>query len=171
MNKRILMAFVLASGMALAQAGGGSAGSTSSTDQNQNPQSTTAQPSSSDQQQSTTPSTQTPGTTDQNNQSNPSQTSPSNPSSATATSSGQDTVLRGCLKQSGGNWVISQNGQDTTLTGDDSMLKPHDGHQVEVHGTQSSGGSLQVSSVNMISESCTGSDTASSTGAGAAGTS
>src|SRR5215472_18616737 len=138
MNKKLLMAFVLAGGMALAQTSGGSAGSTSSPDQSQNPQAT--QPSSPNQQQPTSPS-------DQSN--------PNNQSTATS-STGQETVVRGCLKQSGGNWIVSQNGQDITLNGDSSMLKPLDGHQVEVHGTQSSGGSLQVTSINMISDSCTG---------------
>lgn len=128
MNNKLLMAFVLASGMALAQTGS----STGSTDQNQ------AQPTAPSQQQTTNPSEQ------------------SNQNSATTSTSGQETVLRGCLKQSGGNWVISQNGQDITLNGDSSMLKPHDGHQVEVHGTQTSGGALQVTSINMISDSCTG---------------
>lgn len=63
--------------------------------------------------------------------------------------------MRGCLKQSSGNWVVSQNGQETTLSGDSSMLKPHDGQQVEVHGAQS-GGTLRVTSVNTISDACTG---------------
>src|SRR5215469_6059699 len=155
MKKRLLMAFVLAGGMALAQTSGGSAGSTgSSTDQNPQatqPSSPSQQPSTDQQQQPTTPSPQ------------------SNPSTQAAPSSsanGQETVVRGCLKQSGGNWVISQNGQDVTLNGDSSMLKPHDGHQVEVHGTQS-GGSLQVTSVNMISDSCTGSNPSAMSGTAA----
>ena len=71
--------------------------------------------------------------------------------------------MRGCLKQSGGNWVLSaDNGQSVNLQGDSSVLKPHDGHQVQVQGTRGSDGSLQVSSVNMISDSCT-SNQASST--------
>lgn len=127
MNNKLLMAFVLASGMALAQTGS----STGSTDQNQ------SQPTTPSQQQTTTPS-------DQNNQ---------NPTTST---NGQETVLQGCLKQSGGNWVISQNGQDIALNGDSTMLKPHDGHQVEVHGTQTSGGALHVTSISLISDSCTG---------------
>ena len=128
MNNKLLMAFVLASGMALAQTGS----STGSTDQNQ------SQPTTPSQQQTTTPP-------DQGNQ-----------STATTAASGQETVLRGCLKQSGGNWVISQNGQDITLNGDSSMLKPQDGHQVEVHGTPSSDGALHVTLISMISDSCTG---------------
>lgn len=128
MNNKLLIAFVLASGMALAQTGS----STGSTDQNQ------SQPTTPSQQQTTTPPDQ------------------SNQSSATTSPSGQETVLRGCLKQSGGNWVISQNGQDISVNGDSTMLKPHDGHQVEVHGTQTSGGALHVTSISLISDSCTG---------------
>ena len=78
--------------------------------------------------------------------------------------------MRGCLKQSGGNWVLAaDNGQSVNLQGDSSILKPHDGHQVQVQGTRSSDGSLQVSSVNMISDSCTNNQAAS--GGAAAGTS
>lgn len=131
MNNKLLMAFVLASGMALAQTGS----SGGSTDQNQ------SQPTTRSQQQTTSPS-------DQNNQNAP-----------TPSTSGPETVLRGCLKQSGGNWVISQNGQDITLNGDSAMLKPQDGHQVEVHGRQSSGDALHVTSISLISDSCTGGGT------------
>ncbi len=134
MNKKILIAFVLASGMVLAQTGN----SAGSTDQNQTPQGAQSQSSAPSQQQPASPS-------DQSNQ---------NQSTATRPSNGQETVLRGCLKQAGGNWVVSQNGQDITVNGDNSMLKPHDGHQVEVHGTQAGGGALRVTSVNMISDSC-----------------
>ena len=140
MNKKLLMAFVLTASMALAQAGGGSSGSSGSA-------SGGAGSTSTDQQQpgaQTNPSTQ-PGTssTDQN-------TNNSN-MSATSSSSGQETTLRGCLKQSGGNWILSQSGgQDISLNGDTSQLKPHDGHQVEVRGSRSSdtsgGGSLRTGS-------------------------
>ena len=98
MNKKYLMAFVLASGLALAQASGSAGQGTSS----------------SSSPQSTTPSTQTTPSTpnDQN-----ATTSPS------STSNGQETVLRGCLKQSGGNWILSQGGQDVTLNGDSASLR------------------------------------------------
>ena len=186
MKTRILMAFVLAGGMALAQSGS----NPGSTDQNQPSQGGQAQPSAQDQQQPASPSTQdqqqqpaspstqdqqqpaSPSTQDQQQPAPPSSTPDQSPSAATGTANTQETVLRGCLKQSAGNWVISQNGQDTTLNGDDSMFKPHDGQQVEVHGTQSSGGALQVTAVNTISDSCSGgNDTASATAAGAAATS
>jgi len=175
MKTRILMAFVLAGGMALAQSGS----NPGSTDQNQPSQGGQAQPSAQDQQQPASPSTQdqqqqpaSPSTQDQQQPAPPSSTPDQSPSAATGTANTQETVLRGCLKQSAGNWVISQNGQDTTLNGDDSMFKPHDGQQVEVHGTQSSGGALQVTAVNTISDSCSGgNDTASATAAGAAASS
>jgi hypothetical protein len=140
MKSRILMAFVLASGMALAQTGG----STGSTDQNQSPQGTQNQTGTQDQQQ---PQPAAPST-----QSNPStqsdQTAPVNSPNS------QDAVLRGCLKQSGGNWVVSSNGQDTPLSGDTSMLGSHNGQEVEVHGIQSAGGVMQVTSVNTVSDAC-----------------
>jgi len=121
---------MLASGMAFAQTG--SAGSTP--DQQQQPS-----------QQPTSPSTTSPSTTDQNSQ-----------NSAPTGTSDQQSSLRGCLKQAGGNWVLAaDNGQSVNLQGDSSMLKPHDGHQVQVQGSRASDGSLQVTSVNMISDSCT----------------
>src|ERR1700744_6497965 len=128
MSKKFILALMLASGMAFAQTGG--TGSTP--DQ--------SQPS----QQPTSPSTSSPST-DQSSQ------------TATPTStSDQQTSLKGCLKQSGGNWVLNaDNGQSVNLSGDSSALKPHDGHQVQVQGTRGSDGSLQVSSINMISDSCT----------------
>ena len=78
--------------------------------------------------------------------------------------------MKGCLKQSGGNWVLAaENGQSVNLQGDSSMLKPHDGHQVQISGTRSSDGSVQVSSVSMISESCTSNQAATSTDNSASG--
>lgn len=65
-------------------------------------------------------------------------------------------TLRGCLRQSGESWTLSQSSQDTALSGDASLLKPHDGQQVEVQGTQPIGGTLQVTSVITISSSCIG---------------
>jgi hypothetical protein len=175
MKTRILIAFVLAGGMALAQTGTNSG----STDQNQPPQGSQTQPASPDQQQPSSPSPQdqqqpaSPSTQDQQQPTSPSTQPPSsNPdqsqTAAPSSANGQETVVRGCLKQSGGNWIISENGQDTTLSGDDSLFKPHDGQQVEVRGTQSSAG-LQVTSVNTISDSCGGtSDTASANPSGPA---
>src|SRR5712671_5822070 len=149
MNKKFILALMLTTGMAFAQTG--SSGSTS--DQSSQQPSTTSP--------STSPST--PSTTDQN-----STTSTTN--STTTSTSDQSNSMRGCLKQSGGNWVLaSDNGQSVNLQGDSSILKPHDGHQVQIQGTRASDGSLQVSSVNMISDSCTNNQ-ASSAGA-AAGTS
>src|SRR6516225_1247746 len=139
MNKKLILALMLASGMAFAQTSG-SSGSQTTPDQQQPGQSTSPSTSpSTDQTQQ--PSTQpSQPSTDQSNQ------------NATPSSSGdQQASLRGCLKQSGGNWVLSSdNGQSVNLQGDSSMLKPHDGHQVQISGTRSSDGSVQVSSVNMI---------------------
>lgn len=81
-------------------------------------------------------------------------TSPGTESDA-RTSAGQ-TLIKGCLKQSGGNWVLAaENGQTVNLSGESSMLKPHDGQEVQVEGTQANDGSFHVSSVGLISDSCT----------------
>ena len=155
MNRKLVMALMLASGMAFAQAGGGSSGS-ATPDQQPSAQ----QPSTTEQQ----PPAQQPSTTEQ-------QATPGTTQSTTATTStaGQQTTVRGCLKQSGGNWTLaSDNGQTINLMGDDATLKPNDAHQVEIVGTQSPDGSLQVSSVNVISDTCTNQQASGSTGAATA---
>ena len=54
--------------------------------------------------------------------------------------------MSGCLKRSGDNFVLAaDNGQSVNLTGDSSLLKPHEGHAIHVLGTLASDGSLQVS--------------------------
>ena len=141
MNKKFILALMLTTGMAFAQTG-----SSGSTPDQSSQQPSTTSPSTSP----TTPST-SPSTTDQTNS-----TQTNSTTSSTTSTSDQSNSMRGCLKQSGGNWVLaSDNGQTINLQGDSSMLKPHDGHQVQVQGTRASDGSLQVSSVNMISDSCT----------------
>lgn len=128
MKKNGLMAMMLVSIMALAQSG-----SSSGAPAQQQPQ----QQSSTQQQQQQPPATK-PGT-----------------EPGAQTSTGQ-TAMTGCLKQSGGNWVLAaENGQTVNLSGDSAMLKQHDGRQVQVQGTQASDGSFQVSSVSVVSDSCT----------------
>jgi len=64
--------------------------------------------------------------------------------------------LKGCLKQLGGNWVLAADtGQTVSLIGDSSMLRPHDGRQIEVQGKPSVDGTFHVFSVTRISDSCT----------------
>src|SRR5579872_2685327 len=150
MNKTILMTFVLGAGMAFAQTG-----SANTSDQSgQQP----ATPGAGGQ-------TQTAPDNNQNiqNQTNPndSHTNPvSTPNAGNQTGADRATTLSGCLRQSEGNWVLSQNGgQDVTVTGDASMLKPHDGHQVEIQGIRSGDSAnspLQANSVTMISDACGG---------------
>jgi hypothetical protein len=89
---------------------------------------------------------------DQQQQPSPQQTQPS-ASQKTPTSAGQNS-LTGCLKGSGDAWVLVAEGQSTPLSGDSSTLKPHNGHQVQLKGTQASDGSFQVTDVVMIAESC-----------------
>lgn len=125
MKRRFLLALMLVSCMALAQSSGSSGSS--------GPQQPPAQQPSTGQQPTQPPSAA--------------------PGSQTATGQAE---IKGCLKQSGGNWVLAaENGQTVNLSGESSMLKPYDAHQVQVQGTQLSDGSFQVSSVSMISDSCT----------------
>jgi colicin import membrane protein len=94
----------------------------------------------------------------------------SDQTSQTPTSAGQNS-LTGCLKGSGDAWVLVAEGQSTPLSGDSSTLKPHNGHQVQVKGSQASDGSFQVTDIVMIAESCPGNQASSAGGAvtGAAG--
>ena len=80
------------------------------------------------------------------------QTQPST-SQKSPTSAGQGS-LTGCLKGSGDQWVLVGEGQSTPISGDASKLKPHNGHQVQLKGTQASDGPFQVTDVVMIVESC-----------------
>jgi hypothetical protein len=132
MNKKFVLALMLASGMALAQSSGSSPGST-------------------DPQQ---PSTQPPSAQTQ-------------PGSQSPTGAGQSS-LTGCLKGSDGSWILVAEGQSTPITGDSSTLSPHNGHQVQVKGSQASDGSFQVTEVVMIAETCTKQDASASSGMGAA---
>ena len=155
MNKKFILALMLASGMAFAQGGGAGAGSGAGSGQAGQAGSTSG---ASGQGQGTSSSTtDQPGASNGANVNTDANGQGQNSSATSATSSSdQSNSMRGCLKQSGGNWVLaSDNGQSINLQGDSSILKPHDGHQVQVQGTRSSDGSLQVSSVNMISDSCT----------------
>ncbi|HEV2714503.1 MAG TPA: hypothetical protein VGU64_04510, partial [Terriglobales bacterium] len=79
--------------------------------------------------------------------------------------------LKGCLKSEGGQSVLEEkSGKTVNLTGSD--VSAHNGHEVSVHGTWESGASasasssggagakagktFNVTSVDMISESCSG---------------
>ena len=104
-----------------------------------------------------------------------SQTSQS--SSQSSTSSGNETTVQGCLKGSNGNYTLTDSsGKTYQLTGDTSKLSDHVGHTVEIKGTTSSSSSnagtagsagasssaseqqsLNVTSMKMISETCTSS--------------
>jgi len=97
-------------------------------------------------------------------------TSPQTSSGQTATSSGGETTVQGCLSGSSGNYTLTDKGGQTyQLTGDTSKLSEHVGHEVKVTGTTQSasatsgssattasanGQSLQVSSVKHISKTC-----------------
>ncbi|HEV3512540.1 MAG TPA: DUF5818 domain-containing protein [Candidatus Sulfotelmatobacter sp.] len=112
------------------------------------------------------------------------QTSPqtsSTPSGSSAsaqssqTSAGGETTVEGCLSGSSGNYTLAaKDGTTYQLTGDTAKLSEHVGHEVKITGTansagssantggaadnsagsNSSGKSLQVSSVKHISKTC-----------------
>jgi len=81
--------------------------------------------------------------------------------------------LKGCIKSEGGQSVLEEKGKTVNLTGAD--VSAHNGHEVTVHGTWESGASaaasssggagtkagktFNVTSVDMISESCSGAKT------------
>jgi hypothetical protein len=90
-----------------------------------------------------------------------SSTSQSGQGASATSSAASGQTLRGCLKQSGGSWTLSHNGQDMAVTGDNAVLKGHDGQQVEVQGTQT-GSTLQVTSVTKLTDTCRGPASSSS---------
>jgi len=94
------------------------------------------------------------------------QTSPSQGASG---STGQETV-KGCLSNSGGNYMLTdKNGKTFQLTGDTSKLSDHVGHEIKVTGTAGSGSAssdsgamsqasptLEINTFKHISKTCEG---------------
>ena len=89
--------------------------------------------------------------------------------SATATSSGSQTTIEGCLAGADGKYTLTDGqGKAYNLTGDTSKLAEHVGHEVKVTGmpstgtdagastgmSDSGGMSLQVGSVKHVSKTC-----------------
>jgi hypothetical protein len=95
------------------------------------------------------------GSPDDQQQPSQQQPQPTQPSAnpQTPTSAGQN-ALTGCLQGSGDAWVLVAEGQSTPVKGDSSKLSPHNGHQVQLKGSQGSDGSFQVTDVVMVAESC-----------------
>ncbi len=91
------------------------------------------------------------------------------PSQGTGGSTGQETV-KGCLSNSGGNYMLTdKNGKTFQLTGDTAKLTDHVGHEIKVTGTagsasasSDSGGmsqaspTIEVSSFKHIAKTCEG---------------
>jgi len=90
------------------------------------------------------------------------------PSQGAGGSAGQQTV-KGCLSNSGGNYMLTdKNGKTFQLTGDTAKLTEHVGHEIKVTGTvgsasASNGGSmdqasptLEVSTFKHIAKTCEG---------------
>jgi hypothetical protein len=102
-------------------------------------------------------------------------TQTSDQSSSVSTGTGSSTI-QGCLSGSDGDYMLTEDGTGTMykLTGKDSKLKDHVGHEVAVTGQMSTGGGsaasqqdqgtgasstgggsvVQVSEVKMISKHC-----------------
>ncbi len=60
-----------------------------------------------------------------------------NSQAASQSSTAQNTVIRGCLSGSTGNFTLTdQNGMQYKLTGDDGVLQPKVGHEIEITGTE-----------------------------------
>jgi hypothetical protein len=94
-----------------------------------------------------------------------------NSQATSQSSTAQNTVIRGCLSGSAGNFTLTdQNGMQCTLIGDDGVLQPKVGHEIEITGTKNSAGEasgnqsqgstapapngVQVSAVRDVSGSC-----------------
>lgn len=91
-------------------------------------------------------------------------------SSRTATSTGSQTSVEGCLGGSDGKYTLTdKDGKTFSLTGDTSKLAEHVGHEVKITGTESAGGAgasgasagmsnsqstLEVSAVKHVAKTC-----------------
>ena len=98
--------------------------------------------------------------------------------SSAAPSEKSDKKLRGCIQSQGGKYVLeSKKGKATPLTGQD--VSAHVGHEVSVKGSWESGGagtgvssgasaekSFNVTSVDMISDTCSAKSGSSPAGTG-----
>jgi hypothetical protein len=75
-------------------------------------------------------------------------------------------TFKGCLTGSSGSWSLAaDNGQALKLSGPEDQLSTHGNQQVSIQGTQASDGTVNVTSIDKISDSC------SATGQAATGTS
>lgn len=157
-KSKILMALLLASGMAFAQSGSNSGSGAPGQPSTQQPSSNSpsADPDSQSPQQPPSAQQQSPSA----NPDKSSQTS--SPSRATGQMTTGQSSISGCLKQSGNGWVVVSNGQRTPVTGDDATLKPNDGRQVQLKGSQASDGSFQVSEIELLSDACVSGSSGSS---------
>lgn len=93
-----------------------------------------------------------------------------NSQASSQSSTTQNTVIRGCLSGSAGNFTLTdQNGMQYKLVGNDDLLQPKVGHEVEITGTENqstatdsddqesmahTSGAFQVSDVRDVSGSC-----------------
>jgi len=79
--------------------------------------------------------------------------------------------FKGCLNGSAGSWTLtSDKGKSMNLSGTDNQLSPYQGQEVRIQGVQSSDGSITISSIDKVSETCAN-QAASNTGAQSSNTS
>ena len=150
MKTKFVLALMLASGLAFAQGSGTSPGST---DQQPAAQQPPAQQEQQPQQQPPEQQEQQPQP-QQPQEQQPQEQQPQQPTEPAATGPGA-TSMRGCLQQSGEEFMlVTAEGQSTPIKGDSDTLKQHNGHQVQVNGSHASDGSFQVTDVVMISDTC-----------------
>jgi hypothetical protein len=74
--------------------------------------------------------------------------------------------FKGCLTGSSGNWnLAADNGQTLKISGTDNQLSTYNNQQVNIHGTQATDGTVKVTSIDKVSDSCnaTGQAASSST--------
>jgi trimeric autotransporter adhesin len=74
---------------------------------------------------------------------------------ATLPDAGMQQSFKGCLVQASGKWSLAaDNGQTIALSGSDDQLSSHNNQQVSIQGTQSDDGSVKVSSIDKVADSC-----------------
>jgi hypothetical protein len=63
--------------------------------------------------------------------------------------------FKGCLNGSAGSWTLtSDKGKSMNLSGTDNQLSPYQGQEVRIQGVEASDGSITVSSIDKVSETC-----------------
>jgi trimeric autotransporter adhesin len=68
---------------------------------------------------------------------------------------GPQQSFNGCLTQASGKWSLaSDNGQTIAISGSDDQLSSHNNQQVKIQGIQGDDGTVKVSSIDKVADSC-----------------